>query len=48
MEGFDVARLRRALELPRSGPILVVPVGRAKPNKATKTRLPLERVLLWR
>ncbi len=49
MEGFDVARLRRVLELPRSWePILVVPVGRAKPNTATKTRLPLERVLLWR
>ena len=49
MEGFDVARLRRELALPRSWePILVVPVGRAKPNTATKTRLPLERVLLWR
>ena len=49
MEGFDAGRLRRALDLPRSWePILVVPVGRAKPGPAKKTRLPLERVMLWR
>ena len=49
MEGFDAGRLRRALDLPRSWePILVIPVGRAKPGPAKKTRLPLERVMLWR
>jgi len=49
MEGFDAGRLRRVLDLPRSWePILVVPVGRAKPGQAKKTRLPLERVVLWR
>lgn len=49
MEGFDAGRLRRALDLPRSWePILVVPVGYATPGPAKKTRLPLERVILWR
>jgi nitroreductase len=49
MEGFDSGRLRRVLDLPRSWePILVVPVGRAQPGLAKKTRLPLERVMLWR
>jgi nitroreductase len=49
MEGFDTGRLRRALYLPRSWePILVVPVGYAKQGPAKKTRLPLERVMLWR
>jgi nitroreductase len=49
MEGFDAGRLRRVLDLPRSWePILVVPVGYAKPGSAKKTRLPLERVILWR
>ncbi|MGB7789639.1 MAG: nitroreductase family protein [Terrimicrobiaceae bacterium] len=49
MEGFDAGRLRRALDLPRSWePILVVPVGYARPDPLTKTRLPLDRVMLWR
>ena len=49
MEGFDAGRLRRVLDLPHSWePILVVPVGYAKPGPAKKTRLPLERVMLWR
>jgi nitroreductase len=50
MEGFDAGRLRRALDLPRPWePILVVPVGYAKTGGgAEKTRLPLERVMLWR
>ncbi|MFZ0709266.1 MAG: nitroreductase family protein [Terrimicrobiaceae bacterium] len=49
MEGFDAGRLRRALDLPRSWePILVVPVGYPGPTPAKKTRLPLERVMLWR
>ena len=48
MEGFDAGRLRRALDLPRSWePILVVPIGYAK-DPARKTRLPLQRVMLWR
>jgi nitroreductase len=49
MEGFDAGRLRRALDLPRSWePILVVPIGYAKTGPAKKTRLPLQRVLIWR
>jgi nitroreductase len=49
MEGFDAERLRRALDLPRSWePILVVPVGYPKTGSAKKTRLPLQRVMLWR
>jgi nitroreductase len=49
MEGFDAGRLRRALELPHSWePILVVPVGYASSAPAKRTRLPLERVILWR
>ncbi|HEY5707272.1 MAG TPA: nitroreductase family protein [Terrimicrobiaceae bacterium] len=49
IEGFDTVRLRRALDLPRSWePILVVPVGYATAGPAKKTRLPLERVTLWR
>ncbi len=49
MEGFDAGRLRRSLDLPRSWePILVVPVGYAKTAPARKTRLPLQRVMLWR
>jgi nitroreductase len=49
MEGFDAGRLRRALALPRSWePILVVPVGYAKTGLAKKTRVPLQRVMIWR
>jgi nitroreductase len=49
MEGFDAARLRRSLDLPRSWePILVVPVGYTETRPAKKTRLPLQRVILWR
>ena len=49
MEGFDAGRLRRALDLPPSWePILVVPVGYANSGPVKKTRLPLERVMLWR
>ena len=49
MEGFDAGRLRRALDLPRSWePILVVPIGYAKTDPPKKTRLPLQRVILWR
>jgi nitroreductase len=49
MEGFDTERLRRSLDLPRSWePILVVPIGYAASGPAKKTRLPLERVMLWR
>lgn len=49
MEGFDAGRLRRALDLPRWWePILVVPVGYAKTDPPKRTRVPLERVLLWR
>ena len=49
MEGFDAGRLRRSLDLPRSWePILVVPVGYTETGPAKKTRLPLQRVILWR
>ena len=50
MEGFDTARVRKALNLPRSWePMLVVCLGRAVPgSQPPKTRLPLERVLLRR
>jgi nitroreductase len=49
MEGFDAGRLRRALDLPRSWePILVVPIGYAKTDPPKRTRVPLERVLVWR
>jgi nitroreductase len=50
MEGFDTARVRGALKLPRSWePMLVVCLGRARPgSQPPKTRLPLERVVLRR
>ena len=49
MEGFDAGRLRRALDLPRSWePILVVPIGYAKTDPPKRTRVPLQRVILWR
>lgn len=50
MEGFDTARVRRVLELPRSWePMLVVALGYSQPmTTPQKTRLPLERVLLRR
>ena len=49
MEGFDAGRLRRALDLPRSWePILVVPIGYAKTDPPKRTRVPLQRVMLWR
>ncbi len=50
MEGFDTARVRRALRLPRHWePMLVVALGRARPGTAPrKTRLPLERIILRR
>jgi nitroreductase len=49
MEGFDAGRLRRVLDLPRSWePILVVPIGYAKTDPAKRTRLPLQRVIVWR
>jgi nitroreductase len=50
MEGFDTARVRRALRLPDSWePLIVVPLGRARPGPPPKkSRLPLERVLLRR
>ena len=49
MEGFDAGRLRRVLDLPPSWePILVVPVGYAKTDPPKRTRMPLQRVMLWR
>jgi nitroreductase len=49
MEGFDAGRLRRALDLPRSWePILVVPLGYAQTDPPRRTRVPLQRVMLWR
>ena len=49
MEGFDTERLRRSLDLPRSWePIVVVPIGYAASGPGKKTRLPLERIMLWR
>lgn len=49
MEGFDAGRLRKILCLPRSlEPILVVALGYGEPLPAAKTRLPLERVTMWR
>ncbi len=49
MEGFDTARVRRALAMPRSWePMLVVAIGRARPPAARKSRLPLDEVLLRR
>jgi nitroreductase len=49
MEGFDAGRLRRVLELPPSWePILVVPIGYAKADPPKRTRVPLQRVVLWR
>lgn len=49
MEGFDAGRLRKVLRLPRSlEPILVVALGYGEPALTTKTRLPLEHVVMWR
>jgi nitroreductase len=50
MEGFDTARVRRALNLPASWePMLVVPLGHAIPGShPPKTRLPLDRITLRR
>jgi nitroreductase len=49
MEGFDTGRLRKVLKLPRSlEPMLVVALGYADPPVTRKTRLPLEKVLIWR
>ncbi|MDD5200774.1 MAG: nitroreductase family protein [Terrimicrobiaceae bacterium] len=50
MEGFDTARLRRALDLPRCWePMLVVPLGTIRPGPpAKKTRMPLQRIVLRR
>jgi len=46
MEGFDESRVRKVLKIPRSQVVmLVVAVGYAAPPPATKTRLPLERIL---
>lgn len=50
MEGFDTARVRHVLGMPRSWePMLVVCLGRAVPgSQPPKTRLPLEKVILRR
>ncbi|CAN5739842.1 hypothetical protein BH09VER1_BH09VER1_10530 [soil metagenome] len=49
MEGFDTGRLKRCLNLPASWePLLVVPVGYPLSSPATKTRLPLDQLTLWR
>jgi nitroreductase len=46
MEGFDGARVRRVLGIPRAHTVLVViAVGYAVPRSPRKTRLPIERVL---
>ncbi len=48
MEGFDERRVRRTLGLPRRViPILVVPVGYAASDDATKSRLSPERLVHW-
>ncbi|MGH8047453.1 MAG: nitroreductase family protein [Chthoniobacterales bacterium] len=50
MEGFDTARVRRSLNLPRNWePMLVVALGHALPgSQLPKTRLPLDRITLRR
>jgi nitroreductase len=46
MEGFDEGRVRRILRIPRSHVVpVVIPIGYAKGEKLTKTRLPLDRVM---
>jgi len=48
MEGFDEARVRRALKIPCSHIVpLVVPVGYASDVNLKKTRLPLKGMLHW-
>ncbi len=46
MEGFDEARVRNILGIPRSCAVpLLIPVGFAAPGELVKTRLPMDRLV---
>jgi nitroreductase len=46
MEGFDEARIKKVLKIPRAHVVaVVIAIGYAQPSQSTKTRLPIDRVL---